>query len=188
MTTVSAFRASRAIGAMFFSLLGSIWMVLWSNRAFGLQPVLLTLIALCALALAGSAKRVYEQNKAALAQDANSPAKKKADSVFHAVNAGQGILMFVTANILVNAGRREWVFASTMFIIGLHFLPLAHVFRYPPHYVTGAALILWSIGYSLATTSGPGNPVGCLGAGLILWTSALYGLLARPSPALSPLA
>ena len=35
-------------------------------------------------------------------------------------------------------------------IVGLHLFPLARVFHYPLHYVTGALLVLWSAGVVLA--------------------------------------
>ena len=174
------FRASRAIEAMFFSLLGGAWFALWSVRAFGVQPFPLILIALCGLTLFGSAFRIYQKNKAALSPDADSPEKKKAVRIFHLVNAGQWILILVAGNVLVNIGYSDWVIAAVIFIIGLHFLPLASVFKYPPHYFTGAALILCAIGYPFLTKIGPVNPTGCLGAGVILWTSAIYGLSVKP--------
>ncbi len=180
MTTASSFRASRAIGAMFFSLLGGVWLVLGSNRAFGLNPPVLALVVVGALVLFGFAWRVFQRNKEALVEDAASPAKKKADRVFNIVNAGQWILILALGNVLVNVGRPEWVLAAAMFIIGLHFLPLAHVFAYPPHYVTGLALMTWAVGYSLVAPNGPANPVGCLGAGVILWASAAFGLTVKP--------
>lgn len=102
MTTASSFRANRAIGAMFFSLLGGVWLALWSNRAFGYQPLLLALFALGGITLFGCAWRLFQQNKAALAETADSPAKKKADGVFNLVNAGQWILILIVANVLVN--------------------------------------------------------------------------------------
>ena len=180
MTTASSFRASRAIGALFFSLLGGLWFVLWSNRAFGPQPAVLTLIATAALALFGSAWRIYQQNKAALAEEADSPAKMRADRIFNIVNAGQGILMFVIANALVNRHYSEWVVPAIIFIVGLHFIPLAPVFKYPPHYITGAALMLWAGISSFLTAAGPATPAGCFGTGLILWASAIYGLTVKP--------
>ena len=145
MLIPSSFRANRAIGAMFFSLLGGAWLVLWSNRAFGFRLANVAIVAICALALFGFAWQVFQQNKIALAAEADSPAKKKADRIFNMVNAGQWVLILVVGNVLVNLGHPSWVLAAAIFIIGLHFLPLAHVFNYPPHYITGSAMMLWAI-------------------------------------------
>jgi hypothetical protein len=69
-----------------------------------------------------------------------------------------------------------WVVTAVIFIVGLHFMPLARIFRYAPHYVSGAALILVAVVYPFAAPGGPQDPVGCLAAALILWLSALCGL------------
>jgi hypothetical protein len=60
-------------------------------------------------------------------------------------------------------------------VVGLHFLPLARLFRYRPHLLTGLALIALAILAPLATGR-PDNAWGPLGAGLILWASAAWAL------------
>jgi hypothetical protein len=181
MAPPSAFRASRAIGAMFFSLLGGAWVALWSVRAFGVRPLLLAIIAACSLAIFYGAIRLYQANQSTQLQDAESPEKKRRDQIFHLVNAGQWVLILIVGNVLVNLGRSQWVIMAAILIIGLHFLPLAWLFAYVPHYVTGTALVLWAIGFPVLSKAGPGAPIGCLGAGVILWTSALYALNAKPA-------
>ena len=79
--SASAFRASRAVGALFFSLFGGAWIVLWSCRAYGFNPILVALIALAALGLFAWALTSYNQNKGAIADDSD-PAKKKAERSF----------------------------------------------------------------------------------------------------------
>ena len=67
-------------------------------------------------------------------------------------------------------------------VVGLHFVPLAYVFRYPPHYVLAAALVGYAAAYPQVAAGGPADPVGFLGAGLLLWGSALWSLRAsRPA-------
>jgi hypothetical protein len=183
MAPPSAFRASRAIGAMFLSLLGGAWMALWSVRAFGARPLLLVATAACSLAICFGAIRVFQANQGAHLQEAESPEKKRRDRIFHLVNAGQWVLILIVGNVLVNLGRSQWVIMAAILIIGLHFLPLAWLFAYSPHVVTGAALVVWAIGFPFLSLAGPGHPMGCLGAGLILWTSAIYSLNARPASA-----
>ena len=55
---------------------------------------------------------MFQQNKAALAETADSPAKKKAEAVFNMVNAGQWILILIVRNVLVNLKHPEWFFAN----------------------------------------------------------------------------
>jgi hypothetical protein len=60
--------------------------------------------------------------------------------------------------------------------VGAHFFPLAVVFQVPRHYLTGTALVLWALIYPCLMRSGPLHPIGCLGAGIILWASAAAAL------------
>jgi hypothetical protein len=177
--SAAAFRASRAVGAMFFSLFGGAWIVLWSYLAYGFNPGLMALITLAALGQFAWALTTYHKNKGAFAEDSD-PAKKKAEKVFHIVNAAQWVLILIVANVLKNTGHGNWVLAAIIIIVGLHFLPLAPVFRYPVHYVTGVALVTWGAGYPFLLTQGAGSPLGCLGAGLLLWASAITGLTVKP--------
>ena len=177
--SASAFRASRAVGAMFFSLFGGAWIGLWSYRAHGFNPILVALIALAALGLFAWALTTYNQNKGAIVDDSD-PAKKKAEKVFHLVNAAQWGLILVVGNVLNNLGHGDWVLAAVIIIVGLHFLPLARVFHYPIHTYTGLALVAWGAGYPFLQSQGAASPVGCLGAGLLLWASAITGLTIKP--------
>lgn len=139
-------------------------------------------VVVMSLALLALAHKVYRANAAAMRAVADTPQAKRRSRLFNIVNAGQWVVIFVLASVLGNTGRSDWIVAAVIFIIGLHFLPLARVFAYPPHYVTGSALMFLAIAYPLLAPSGPQSPVGCLGAGLILWASALWAIGAKPSP------
>lgn len=178
---VAARRGSRAIGAMFFSVFGAAWLVLWSNRTFGLHFPVLGLVATGSLVLFGCSLMRYRENREALAVEAELPHSRRAGRIFNMVNAAQWILIFVMINVLTNIGRAAWIMPAVMGIIGLHFLPLAHVFSYRPHYVAGCALMLLAGLYPLLAAGGPADPIGCLGAGLILWSSAAWALMADSS-------
>ena len=98
------------------------------------------------------------------------------------VNAIQWVLIFLVATILWIAGRWEWIIPSVILIVGVHFFPLAVAFRVRRHYVTGGALILLAVFYPFLSKSGPLAPVGCLGTGVILWLSAIAGLIPKLNP------
>ena len=187
---IAARRASRAIGALFFSLFGGAWLVLWSFRA---RPeggtVRVVLIVLCILGTAAIfrlALRQYRRHRDALAAGAESPAKRRADRLFHLVNGGQWLLILIVGNVLANVGRSAWVLPAAILIIGLHFLPLAAIFANPAHYVTGGVLVALALAYPFLASGGPRDPIGCLGAGLILWGSALWAVMDHPSTAEAP--
>ncbi|WP_304360312.1 hypothetical protein [Collimonas fungivorans] len=168
--------AGRAIGAMFFSFFGGAWLCLWIYLAFDGRPAFLAMTVSATAVLAAFAYRRYRRYRLARAAEASSPSRRKAGRIFNIVNAAQWIAIFVVARLLMHFGLSSWFIPSVIFILGLHFLPLAHVFGWRPHYVTGAALMLVAVIYPLLAPAGPASPIGCLGTGLILWSSALWAL------------
>ena len=180
LALVPAAVAGMAIGAMFFSLFGGAWLAFGSVQAMGPRWGWVALIASLSLAILFAAVNQYRNNSPALAAESGTPAKKKQDRLFHIINAGQWVLIFIVGNVLNNLGRGDWFFAAAIIIVGAHFLPLGRLFRYPPHYATGAIMILWGFGYPFLAKAGAASPVGCLGEGLLLWASAVYALKAEP--------
>jgi hypothetical protein len=165
----------RAFGAMLFSVFGAILLEVWDRRA-GAGALVFVCIALLGAGLLFTAWRCYRRHAAALASRAKTPEQKRADRVFHLVNGGQWLVILVLGNVLANLGQGAWVVPMAIAVIGLHFVPLAYVFRNPPHYVTAAALVLFALAYPQLAAGGPADPVGFLGIGLILWASAMWAL------------
>jgi hypothetical protein len=147
-----------------------------AERVVGKQPVVFVVLALSTAVLVLLAYRRYKQHQPALAAEAPSLKQKRADRVFNIVNFGQWVVILVAGNVLVNLGLAGWVIPCVIFIVGLHFLPLGCVFASRSHYVTGVALVVLAVTYPLLATDGPTSPIGCLGAGLILWASAGWAL------------
>jgi hypothetical protein len=186
LVTPDPIRARRAIGAMFYFAFGGAWLEYYGFQIAGKSPVVIVAIALVTAALLFAAYRRYQQHRPALAAVVPSPEQKRADRVFNIVNAGQWVVILVAGNVLVNLGLSSWVIPCVILIVGLHFLPLGYVFANPPHYITGAALIVLSVAYPFLATQGPASPTGCLGAGLILWVSALWAVTAKPNQVPGP--
>jgi hypothetical protein len=61
-------------------------------------------------------------------------------------------------------------------IVGLHLFPLARVFRYSMHYVTGTLLVLWSAASVFKLSRDNVASIGALGTSAILLLSAAYTL------------
>ena len=176
----SAASASRAIGAMFFIVNGGAWLAVGVLKGYGLSLVPLLTIAAFTLLLFFIALRKFRANRGAHAAEANSPGNKRAERIFNAVNAIQWSLVFVASIVLILLRHPEWIIPSIILIVGIHFFPLAVAFKVPRHYATGAAMTLLAIFYPLMSSAGPTSPVGCLGAGIILWVSAAAALV-RPA-------
>jgi hypothetical protein len=170
--------AGRATGAMFFSVFGAVWLEVWAQRT-GAGLALSAAIAAAALVLLAGAWLRYRRYAPALAQLRESSERRRSNRIFHLVNIGQWVLILVLANVLVNIGLGAWVVPMGITVIGLHFVPLAHAFRYRAHYVTAAAMVALAALYPLLAQGGPAAPVGFLGAGSILWLSAAWALRSR---------
>ncbi len=67
----------------------------------------------------------------------------------------------------------QWVEA----VVGLHFLPLAKLFKVPLFYATGIALVLVALGSLLIPVSNPRAMMAVAGSGFCLWATAVVILL-----------
>lgn len=178
-STALAWRAKRAIGAMFFAAFGGAWLALWAHFAFSVPLVAYGLVALLTASLFTHVYRVYAANQPALLAESGSPKEARKSRLFHMVNGGQWVVVLIVGNVLANVGRHDLVVPAAMFIIGAHFIPLARLFSYRPHLVTGAALMAVAVLCPfLQPWSGLG-PIGYFAAGAILWASAVWAV--RPS-------
>jgi hypothetical protein len=176
-STGDAANAGRAIGAMFFAFFGAAWLVWWCLERYGASPAILSAIALACGAIFFMARRQYRNNQSAFTAEADTPESKKKRRIFNIVNGIQWIAVISAVLALANTGHAEWIRVAIIFIVGVHFLPLAAVFQYKWHYVTGGSLIFLALVYPLSTSTGPLNPVGLFGAGIILWASALVAVM-----------
>jgi 4-hydroxybenzoate polyprenyltransferase len=118
-------------------------------------------LVLAAVHLLGQAKR--------LPREAENPRIMKA---FHWVNGTQWVVCFVLATILGRMHHDVYIVPAIACIVGLHLFPLAKLFRYSMHYLTGAAMVLWAVGAMVVVPSDRVQGITALGAGVILWLSA----------------
>ena len=177
-TDPAAALARSAIGAMFFSLFGGLWVAAWCVQTYGAHPLSLLPFAAITVLLFMLAWRQFSRHRAAHAAAEQTPEAKRAGRLFNIVNAGQWIAIFIVGNVLKNVGLQAWFIPAVILIVGLHFFPLAWLFKARRHVAIGMALCVWAIGYPFTVRHGPIHPVGCLGAGLILWVAALAAVRA----------
>ena len=89
--------------------------------------------------------RKFRLNQGAHAAEVDSPESKRAGRIFNAVNAIQWTLVFVVSVVLLIFKHPEWIIPSIIFIVGIHFFPLAVAFKVSHHYFTGAAMMLLAV-------------------------------------------
>jgi hypothetical protein len=179
--STDALRANSAIGAMFVGTFGGAWIGAWSYLSMPGNLLALAAVAACTAALLACAIGRFRRYRSALEGERDSPEKKRTDRLFHIINTGQWVLMIIGGNVLANIGLSAWIVPCIMLIVGLHFLPLAYIFSRRPQYVLGVLLSAFALSYPFLLPAGPTDPRGCLGAGLILWSYAVFALTVTPA-------
>jgi hypothetical protein len=175
-------RADRAFGAMILAGFGSLWLEVWVWFSQRDQWWRYLLVAAGGAVLLAAALRLYRRNRLADDGQPASAAQRRTSRLFNLINLGQWVVIFIGANVLNNIGLGAWDIPFIVLVVGVHFLPLARLFKRPSHYVTGLAMMLFAVAYPYVA-AGPQSPVGLLGAGLILWASALWGMVGGVRPA-----
>jgi hypothetical protein len=169
--------SGRATGALFFAGFGSLWLYNGISSMHRLNPISIAAIgvifvALCvpaALLLRATSKAAHESGGGPL----DSPKVKRA---FFRVNMMQWVAI-VAAVVLFNGIQKQEFLATVItFIVGTHLIPLARLFHYSAHYVTGALLMAWATVIAIAFPGEMMPTVGVLGTAAIRLGSATYTL------------
>ncbi|WP_066592741.1 hypothetical protein [Sphingomonas pruni] len=88
---------------------------------------------------------------------------------------GEGVGLFVVANLVQNLHRPELLLPAMALVVGLHFLPIAYAAPFRPFYALGGALIMAAIAGVVV-----GAPTGGMAAGFAaatsLWIAAALAL------------
>ena len=167
-----------ATGSLFLAVFGTAWLCAGSLVAFGVSIPVLACIVAGGTGIVLMALRQLRIHRPALAAQAETPERKRIERSFNRVNTAQWVSLVVVCGALATTGHGPWIPPAIMLVVGLHFFPLAVLFNYRWHHVTGAALVLLAITYPLLAPRGPESPIGLAGAGLILWASAIGALTA----------
>jgi len=104
---------------------------------------------------------------------------------FFIVVALEGAATFLAVNLAANLGHPQLEMPAVALVVGLHFLPLARIFRRPAYVATGLALC--GLAAASAFIDGPERVALLgLGAAATLWLTLLFSIFGR-SPAHGPL-
>lgn len=162
----------RAIGSIFFTGFGAVWILLSLYIRQILSVDLAIPVATIAAALLLSALWLMQQAKR-YPKVPEDPARGR---TFTRINAIQWIAVAIVAFAFAKLHIDAYVLSAITAIVGIHFFPLAKLFRYPMHNVTGAVLVVWaSMGVLLIPTEHL-QGITALGTGIILWSSAAITL------------
>jgi hypothetical protein len=162
----------RPFEAMIFTGFGALWLILGLALRQQLSAAGVAWIAGAALTLAASGAQVLRHTESAPQAAENSKRKR----IFHRINAGQWIAIFVVLTILHRMGLDNYGVTAIAGIVGLHLFPLAWLFHNPLHSVTGSLLIACAGGVAWHAPADALQSITALGMGAILWLSAAVTL------------
>jgi hypothetical protein len=149
-------------GAVFVSLTLKLQLG-WTGIALGLPFLIFGLILLAAVAVI---RRPGDRIRPTPRQD----------RILLWSSTGEGIGLFIAANVAVNLGHADMLLPAMALVVGLHFLPMGYGFPFRPYTLLGFALLAASaLGFVLAAPLG--GMVAGVAAGLALWVAS--GLAVR---------
>ena len=163
----------RAIGTIFFAGFGAIWLFLSLYARGQLSGSNIFGVVAGALVLLLGALYLFRQAK----RWPRLPDDPAVGRAFGWINAIQWIAVAVVAFTLARVHLDVYVVNAITAIVGLHMFPLARLFRYPMHHVTGAVLVAWSLVSIPLVPAEHLQGVAALGTGMILWMSAAVTLV-----------
>ncbi|MFM0591702.1 hypothetical protein PQR14_02880 [Paraburkholderia bryophila] len=173
----SEVRASRAIGAIFFTVFGAAWLVLWCLQVYGAALGVLLIIVAAGVGLLLLSSAQFRRNRSAYRANQGTPRRLRQSRAFNIINAAQWAIIIVGASVLTKLNQSIWIMPFVIFTIGAHFIPVGVVFKSKARYVIGIALMLVALVYPHLTDAGPASSSGPFCAGLILWAGAIASLI-----------
>ncbi|MFI5162035.1 MAG: hypothetical protein ACHQHN_12210 [Sphingobacteriales bacterium] len=112
------------------------------------------------------------------ASESDIAEKKKAGMWFGIIFGAEGLFIFIAVNVVINLGYPELVIPAIALVVGLHFYPMAKIFRRKiDYYLATWATLIALLGFVLSlnkTLTEPGV-LAFVGVGIAIATSG-YGL------------
>jgi hypothetical protein len=162
----------RAIGSLFFAGFGALWigLALYAKQVLTVANV--SFMTLDLVVLVGMAFWLLREAKhfPSVAEDPNT------DRKFNQINGAQWVAGGIAAFILARLHLDAYIPCAIAAIVALHMFPLASLFRYKIHYVTGAVMLAWAAASAILVPAQHLQGTSALGAGIILWLSAFTTL------------
>jgi hypothetical protein len=162
-----------ALGTIFLSLFGLVWILLALAGLKRTNPVAVILLSSFAAALLVLSVRTIRLTRHLVRNPANAARNRRINRLFGLINVVQWAGILLAINLLNHFHLSSWIVPAIIFIVGAHFLPLAYLFGARLYYVTGVALMIWAVAAPQIVPTYFMEPVAALGTGAILWITAM---------------
>jgi hypothetical protein len=164
--------SGRAIGSLFFAGFGALWLVLAFYALERLNYTTILGIACVTLGLIYAAIHLLRLAK----HWPSVPENPRVTKTFKIVNGIQYTAIAAIVLVCNVFHFLPYLMCGITLVVGLHMFPLARLFKYTPHYLTGAALTAWAIISAVMLPLEHMQGISALGTGLLLWLSAAFTL------------
>jgi hypothetical protein len=167
-----------ATGVLITALFGFAWIGWGMSDIHGgaTLPVQVVGGVVALVLLIGSARLFLSARHAEVAAD-NGPRRSRIMRRFGIVVGVEYFTLGAIAGVLSGLHLEQWVPVAICAGVGLHFLPLAAVFRVPLYYVTGAALVVLAVVTVIAVHSGASTVLWTalpgIGSAIVLWATSV---------------
>ena len=167
MTTANQL-SGRAIGSIFFSGFGALWigLALYIKQTLNVDFAICIGAGLAALLLTAFWLMRRAKNFPKL------PENRIMGRQFSRINAIQWIAVAIVGFTFARLHIDVYVLSAITAIVGIHMFPLAKLFHYPLHNLTGAVLVAWASAGVLFVPADHLQSTTAIGTGIILWLSA----------------
>lgn len=166
--------AGRGWGVMALTGFGALWLY---NAAIN-SPIphvsAYVVLAIAAAMIAGGLLLVVRTPKV----EESEPDKAESHR-FWLVFGAEGAAIFAVIVLFQLWHLVEYIVTAVAVIVGIHFLPLASLFRAPTYYLAGTALIAVPLALVFVFRGAPLIVDTAWAAGVILWVTALHSLLVK---------
>jgi FtsH-binding integral membrane protein len=166
-----------AYGAIIMGLFGCLWLV-WGLAAMNVGTVAVIAAAIAfasslwipAAALLRNSSRAMKSSSPLTAEERRQ--QSRMGRMFGFIFGAEGLLIFVAVNILNNHHLGDYAISAIAAIVGLHFLPLARLYRRPMYNVVGIIMTVAAL-LSLAVPSSIRISVLASTMSAILWVTCV---------------
>jgi hypothetical protein len=166
-----------AMGALFLSFFGTIWLLLGclcNSVRFELAAIISAAVGLTIFSLAFVLTARLRKLRPLHALP--SAAERRRDRTFNRINIAQWIAAGLSGLVLNLIGHPEWIMASIILIVGLHFIPLAYLFRRNSHFILGGLVVMIALVLPRFVEDGPQSVTLPLATGCVLLVFAALGV------------
>jgi hypothetical protein len=169
-----------AFGVLMMTLFGTAWLAWGLHNTHADSPWLIPALVLPAIALLVPCFGMFQAGRRAAKQAApltteQERVQSRMGIMFGIIFGAEGLLIFLAVNVLVNLHLDPYIINAVAAIVGLHFLPLARLYRVPLYYWVGGVMVADAL-LSLALPSPTREIAVGFSMGAILWLTCVLVL------------